>query len=60
LREIHLNDLLEQIKEMADVAEERVIFHDEDMATIKFHRGKIEAYEEILKLLNERRTPLEV
>lgn len=48
-----IRDIIAQIQDMADVTEEQIVFHDENLTQIQFHRGKIEAYDEVLKLLDE-------
>ena len=48
-----IRDIIAQIQDLADVTEERIVFHDENLTQIQFHRGKIEAYDEVLKLLDE-------
>ena len=48
-----IREIISQIKDMVDTVEEMVVFHDENLTQIQFHRGKIEAYDEVLKLLDE-------
>lgn len=59
-----LNRIIAQIQDMADLAEEKIIFHDVNLEQIRFHRGKLEAYEELIALLEpymgKRRAALEV
>ena len=48
-----IRDIISQIQDMADVTEDQIVFHDESLTQVQFHRGKIEAYLETIKLLDE-------
>jgi hypothetical protein len=55
LNENQLNGLVEQIKDMADLAEEMLLLHDIKMDNIMYHRGQLQAYEDVLKMIQDAR-----
>jgi len=55
MNDSQLNGLVEQIKDMADLAEEMLLLHDLKMEHIMYHRGQLQAYEDILKMIQDAR-----